>query len=296
MKKLIKIGIAFCLFIASSTNAQITKKVSGFNHVESVASDGKFIYAADIGKELNPTAKDGDGKIIKLDKKGQIVDENFVKEKLDAPKGLAINKGILYVNDVDRILAIDLKTGVKLYEIDFSKDSSFLNDIVVWDNKTLYVSATDKNKLFKVNLNDKSYSEIKTDITIAGINGLFCYKKANRIYVNGFGSDNKPNGILGYVNLKDNSFTRITNLEGYYDGIFISKDVLYVSNWVAFEKKGIIQGIGIYGSNRVTTINKSELIAGPADFIIVKDQLIVPAMMTGEIHFIKLDSDLSLKL
>jgi hypothetical protein len=296
MKNITKIGIVFCLFIASNNYAQKTKIISGFNHVESVAIDGKFIYAADIGKELNPTAKDGDGKIIKLDKKGQIVDANFVKEKLDAPKGLAINKGILYVNDVDRILAIDLKTGVKLYEIDFSKDVSFLNDIAVWDNKTLYVSATDKNKLFKVNLVDKTYSEIKTDTTISGINGLFCYKKASRIYVNGFGSDNKPNGIIGYINLKDNSFTRITNLEGYYDGIFISKDVLYVSNWVAFEKKGIIQGIGIYGSNRVTTINKYELIAGPADFIIVNDQLIVPAMMTGEIYFIKLESDLSLKL
>jgi DNA-binding beta-propeller fold protein YncE len=296
MKNITKIGIAFCLFIAGNNYAQKTKIISGFNHVESVAADGKFIYAADIGKELNPTVKDGDGKIFKLDKKGQIVDANFVNEKLDAPKGLAINKGVLYINDVDRLLAINIKTGDKLFEIDFSKDASFLNDIAVWDNKTLYVSATDKNKLFKVNLVDKSYSEIKTDKTIYGINGLFCHKKASRIYVNGFGSDNKPNGIIGYINLKDNSFTRITNLEGYYDGIFISKDVLYVSNWVAFEKKGIIQGIGIYGSNRFTTINKIELIAGPADFIIVNDQLIVPAMMTGEIHFIKLESDLSLKL
>ena len=296
MKNITTIGIAFCLLMASNTNAQKTKTISGFNHVESVASDGSFIYAADIGKELNPTAKDGDGQIIKLDKKGQIIDANFVKEKLDAPKGLAINKGVLYVNDVDRLVAINIKSGEKLFEIDFSRDASFLNDIAVWDNKTLYVSATDKNKLFKVNLVDKSYSEIKTDKIISGINGLFCYKKAKRIYVNGFGSENKPNGIIGYINLKDNSFTRITNLEGYFDGIFISKDVLYVSNWVAFEKKGIIQGIGIYGSKRVARIKTSTLIAGPADFIIVKDQLIVPAMMTGEIHFIKLDSDLSLKL
>jgi hypothetical protein len=296
MKNLITISIIFCLLIAKNTYAQITKTITGFNHIESIATDGKFIYAADIGKELNPIAKDGDGQIIKLDKKGKIVDTTFVKEKLDAPKGLAINKGVLFINDVGRLLAVDLKTGIKLYEIDFGKETSFLNDIAVWDNNTLYVSATDKSKLYKVNLTDKSYSEIKTDITIAGINGLFCYKKANRIYVNGFGSDNKPNGIIGYINLKDNSFTRITNLEGYYDGIFISKDVLYVSNWVAFEKKGIIQGIGIYGTNRVTTINKSELIAGPADFIIVKDQVIVPAMMTGEIHFIKLDSDLYMKL
>jgi hypothetical protein len=296
MKNLIKISLVFYQFMAINTNAQTAKTITGFNHVESVASDGKFIYAADIGKELNPTAKDGDGQIIKLDKKGKILDAFFVKEKLDAPKGLAINKGVLYINDIDRLLAIDLKTGNKLYEIDFRKDTSFLNDIAVWDNNTLYISATDKSKLYKVDLIDKSYSEVKTSATISGINGLFCYKKANRIYVNGFGSDNKPNGVVGYINLKDNTFTQITNLEGYYDGIFISKDVLYVSNWVAFEKKGIIQGIGIYRSNRIATINTSEKISGPADFIILNDQLIVPAMMSGEIHFIKLESDLSLKL
>ncbi len=293
--RIIKSGLLICLLIIVETNAQ-TKTVKGFNHIESVTTDGKFIYAADIGKELNPTTKDGDGQIIKLDRKGKILDANLVKEKLDAPKGLAINKEILFINDIDRLLAIDLKTGTKLYEIDFSEDTSFLNDIVVWDTNTLFVSATDKSKLYKVNLANKSYSEIKTDVIISGINGLFCYKKANRIYVNGFGSDNKPNGIIGYINLKDNTFTRISNLEGYYDGIFISNDVLFVSNWVAFEKKGIIQGIGIYGSNKVITINTSELIAGPADFIILNDQLIVPGMMTGEIHFIKLDNDLYLKL
>jgi len=150
--------------------------------------------------------------------------------------------------------------------------------------------------LFKVNLANKSYSEIKTDVTIAGINGLFCHKKASRIYVNGLGSDNKPNGVFGYINLKDYSFTRLTSLEGYYDGIFINNDILYVSNWVAFEKKGIIQGIAIYGSNRFITINGNDLIAGPADFIIVNNQMIVPEMMTGEIHFIELDQDLYLKL
>ena len=296
MKNIIKMSLIVCLFMALNCNAQTTKTITGFNHIESVATDGKFIYAADIGKELNPTAKDGDGQIIKLDKKGKVLDANFVKEKLDAPKGLAIIKEILFINDVDKLLAIDLRTGAKLYEIDFSKETSFLNDIVVWDNNTLYVSATDKSRLYKVNLSDKSYSEIKTDVTISGINGLFCYKKASRIYVNGFGSDNKPNGIIGYVNLKDNTFTRITNLEGYYDSIYISNDVLYVSNWVAFEKKGIIQGIGIFGSHKVETINVKELISGPADFIIENDLLIVPGMMTGEIHFIKLDNDLYLKL
>lgn len=285
----------FCLAFAVSSQAQITKTINGFHHVESVATDGKYIYAADIGNELNPTAKDGDGQIVKLDKKGNKIDVSFVKEKLNAPKGIAINKSTLFATDIDRIVAIDLNSGSKLYEIDFSKDSSFLNDIAIWDNNTLFVSATDKNKLYKVNLIDKTYSEIVTDKTISGINGLFCFNKANRLYVNGFGSDDKPNGGIGYINLKDNSFTKLTSLEGYFDGIYVSKDVLYFSNWVAFEKKGAVMAISLY-SNRCTKIASIDPIAGPADFCIQNDEMILPAMLTGEIHFIKLDGDLTLKL
>ncbi|MES2746830.1 MAG: hypothetical protein V4648_00535 [Bacteroidota bacterium] len=306
MRNVKRLSLVFCALIASQMNAQITKTITGFNHVESVVVDGKYLYAADIGKELQPTAKDGDGQIIKMDKKGEVQDANFAKEKLNAPKGLAIYNGILFINDIDRLVAIDINSGNKLYEIDFSAVTSFLNDIAVWDNNTLFVSASDKNKLYKVNLTDKSYSEIKTNKTIAGINGLFCYKKASRLYVNGFGSDNQPNGIIGYINLKDNSFTQLTALEGYFDGMFISKDVLYVSNWVAFEKtrgqqpelseaKGILMGISLF-SNRSAKIKEIEPIAGPADFFIQNDQLFLPAMMTGEIHLIKLDGDLSLKL
>lgn len=297
MKKLKQLSLAMSLLMAIATHAQ-TKKISGFNHVESVTSDGKNIYVADIGAALNPAAKDGDGKIIKLDKKEAIIDAVFVKETLNAPKGLAINNEILFVNDIDRLVAFDINSGSKLYEIDFSAASSFLNDIAVWDNKTLYVSATDKSKLFKVDLVSKSFSEIKTDQMIAGINGLFCHKKASRIYVNGFGSDNQPNGVVGYVNLKDNTFHKVTQMEGFYDGIFIHKDVLYVSNWMAFEKKGVVLAMGIYNQNgtKVRKINTGEPIAGPADFTIVNDQLIVPAMLSGEIHFISIDSDLSLKL
>lgn len=295
MKNKIKLSLLFGLCIALNSNAQNSKIITGFHHIKSVATDGRSIYVADIGKELNPNTKDGDGRILKLDKKGQILDSTFVKEKLDAPKGLAIDNGILFLNDIDRLLAIDLTTGTKLYEIDFSKDSSFLNDIAVWDSSTLYVTATDKSKLFKVNLNDKSYSEIKIDHPIYGINGLFCYKKANRLYINGFGTDNKPNGVVGYLNLKDNTFTKLTEVEGYYDGLYVVNDVLYVSNWIAFEKKGILFSIQLY-NNRVNVIKLPELIAGPADFIILKDQLIVPGMINGELHFIKLDTSLKQSL
>ena len=65
MKSLIKLTVV--LSTLSIANAQTTKTISGFSHIESVVTDGKFLYVADIGKELNPTGKDGDGKIFKLD-------------------------------------------------------------------------------------------------------------------------------------------------------------------------------------------------------------------------------------
>lgn len=65
------------------------------------------------------------------------------------------------------------------------------------------------------------------------------------------------------------------------------KTLLYISNWVAFEKKGIIQILNTK-TNQISQINLPELIAGPADFTIYKNQLIIPEMMAGTIRFINL--------
>lgn len=284
MKNLISKLFSTSLLITVSIQAQTAKIITGFNHIESVAEDDGYLYAADIGKALDPSARDGDGKVIKMDIAGNIINADFANEKLNAPKGLAIYKSVLYIADIDRVVAIDLKTGNKTYEIDFSKDSGFLNDIAVWDEHTLFVSATDKSKLFKADLNSKTYTEIKTSVSIPGINGLCCRKKADRLYVNGLGSDNQPNGIVGYINLKDNSFTQINMPPGYYDGIALKNGSLYVSDWVAFEPKGIVRETLTHDTDKVSLTTKSLRIPGPADFIISGDKLIVPAMLSGEIY------------
>ncbi|MCL9804975.1 hypothetical protein NAT51_05565 [Flavobacterium amniphilum] len=272
------------------SNAQEVRKVSGFNHIESVANDGTFLYVGDIGTALKPKNKDGDGKILKLDKNGKVVDANFIKEILNAPKGLTVDGDVLFATDIDRLLAFDLKTGNKLYEIEFNGASFFLNDIAVFDKNTLYVSATDKNKLFKVNLVDKTFVEVVMDKEVAGINGLYVDKKASRLYVNGFGTEGNPNGIVGYINFDNNKFTQITPIEGYYDGMVAYDGVLYFSNWIAFEKKGIIATMSL-ADNKVSSIKLSELISGPADFTVFRNQLVVPGMMDGTLNFISIQRE-----
>ncbi len=275
-----------------SSNAQEVNKVGGFNYPESVASDASFLYVADIGVKMRPTDKDGDGKILRLDKAGKVIDSNFFQEILNAPKGLAIEDNILFVADVDRVVAFDTKTGKKLYEIDFVPQTSFLNDIAIWDKTTLYVSATDKSKLFKVNLTNKSFEEVPTDVAIDGINGLYADKGASRLYVNGFGTNNKVNGTIGYINLKDNKFTQLIQLEGLYDGITIYQDVLYFTNWVAMEKKGILVSIDLLNNHKMTVMKLPEFIGGPADLTVSRDHLIIPGMLEGTLYFVNIRKEL----
>lgn len=293
MKNAIK-TVLLTLTMSLAVQAQTIRTVKGFNHPESVVANGRSLYVADIGTALAPNAKDGDGKIVKLDSKGTIIDANFVKEMLNAPKGITVYKDILFFTDIDKLFAVDAATGAVLYQVDFAGATQYLNDIAVWDANTVYVSATDVGKLFKVNLSEKKYTEVVTDKPLAGINGLYCYPKSNKLYVNTSGSGDKGNGVVGYVNLKKNTFIQLTAIEGLYDGLTVVNDVLYVSNWVAMEKKGILLSVQLSDS-RVNRVPVAELISGPADFIIDGNTIIVPAMLTGELHFIPFDNSVTPK-
>lgn len=273
-----------------SSNAQNYKKVIGFNHIESVTHDDEFLYAADIGVAMKPSEKDGDGKIIKLDKDGNVVDANYIKEKLNAPKGLTIANGVLFVADIDKLIAFEVKTGSKLYEVDFAGETNFLNDIAVWDDTTLYVSATDKSKLYKVDLSENKFEVVATDIEIKGVNGLYADKANNRLWINGFGTNGEANGVMGYLNIADKKFTAITPIEGYYDGVCIYDGVVYFTNWMAFEKKGIVASMSLI-DKKVKTMGLSEPISGPADFTVFKNRIVVPGMLDGSLNFITIQKE-----
>ncbi|WP_428223998.1 hypothetical protein [Flavobacterium sp.] len=291
MEKMKKIYLALAVISGVlSANAQNFKKVIGFNHIESVTHDDEFLYISDIGVAMKPTDKDGDGKILKLDRDGKIVDANYIKEKLNAPKGLTIANGVLFVADIDKIIAFEVKTGSKLYEVDFAGETTFLNDIIVWNDTTLYVTATDKSKIYKVDLSENKFEPIATDVEIKGANGLFADKENNRIWVNGFGANSEANGVMGYISLADNKFSAITPIEGYYDGLYVYDGVVYFSNWMAFEKKGIIASMSLI-DKKVKTVELSEPISGPADFTVFKNRIIVPGMLDGSLNFITIQKE-----
>jgi sugar lactone lactonase YvrE len=91
-----------------------------------------------------PTDVDNNGFIAEVSPEGKVTNAKFIaaaanKVKLDAPKGLGISKGILYVADIASVRKFDAKTGAPKGEIAVA-GASFLNDIAVATDGKIYVS------------------------------------------------------------------------------------------------------------------------------------------------------------
>ncbi len=96
------------------------------------------IYVSNI--EGDPLVKDGKGSISIIGKDGSIVAQDWITG-LNAPKGMAISNGKLYVTDIDELVEIDIATAKidKKYKV---AGAQFLNDTDAHDGKIYF---TDMN-------------------------------------------------------------------------------------------------------------------------------------------------------
>ncbi|MGF6928006.1 hypothetical protein QFZ48_003506 [Chitinophaga sp. W2I13] len=280
-----RISVLAFILMAGHTFAQQKLNNSAFMHApESVATDNNSYYIADIGEGGNPTKKDGNGIIFRMDKKGN---GTVFAKGLDAPKGAFILHHTLFVADIDKVKGYDLSTGKQLYNISLAPATVFVNDITAINDTTLVVSATDVNKLFLVYPGkNPRVEELVYTTPIKGTNGVTYDARSKKLYVCGFGGNNKPDGQIGYIDMTatEKVFKPLTSRPGYYDGIALAthNTQLIVSDWVAFEKKGILLKLDL-ASGLITTLNE-ELIAGPADFTLdATGAAIVPAMLEGNV-------------
>ncbi len=91
-----------------------------------------------------PLDADGNGYISELSPDGKVLRAKFVeggagKTKLDAPKGMGIAKGVLYVTDITVVRKFDAKTGAPKGDIAI-EGATFLNDVAVAADGRVYVS------------------------------------------------------------------------------------------------------------------------------------------------------------
>jgi hypothetical protein len=272
---------------AQAASVIIEKTISGFSSPESVAVVGGDVFVSNLGVKLEPTAKDGDGFISRLDRQGNIKALKWA-DKLDGPKGLIVVDGVLYVADIDRVLGYRVRDGKQVFALDMKASGSvFLNGFARYDNRRLLLSATDIGKVFVIDLPKQSFSELQFDSPPKGPNGM--KKAGSRLMVVEWGTDSKPNGNIKTYRLEGMQAklekAHDLNPSGYFDGIVdLGANRWLISNWVKFEPAGLLQVLDTR-TGKVTVANEKTPIAGPAD-IFLDDQrkLWVPGMMEGKVY------------
>lgn len=118
-----------------------------FSTPESVIYDEKndVLYVANINGQ--PLDRDNNGFISKVSTDGKIIILKWI-DKLDAPKGMGIYNGKLYVADIDHLVEIDISQGkiIKKYK---GKKAKFLNDVAIDKDGAVYVSDMKNNAIYK---------------------------------------------------------------------------------------------------------------------------------------------------
>lgn len=225
----------------------------------------KTIYVSNICGMHN--LKDSIGFISKLTDKGDFIEKEWISG-LNAPKGINIYKGKLYVTDIDEVLEIDLKTKEVLNRYRNSKASS-LNDVAIDKTGRVYITDTKSNRIYFVG-KDSLEIFIESD-DINRTNGILVYK--NHLIC---GSKNN----LIFINIKTKNIEIIADSIGYIDGIVaIGNKNIVVSDW-----KGKVQLVEI-DKGIETLLNTTPLNIYAADLGYIKSQklLLVPTFSDNKI-------------
>lgn len=179
---------------------------SGFKTPESVRYDAArdLWYVSNING--NPSEKDGNGFIVRLQADGKAMDSlPFIEGGkngvvLNAPKGMALVGDTLWVADIDVVRAFNAKTGAAIASIDI-KGARFLNDIVAAPDGSIYITDTGVHFDAKGQLSHPGPDRIVQVIgseykTVANFDGApgpngIAYDAANqRFIINAFASKN----------------------------------------------------------------------------------------------------------
>ncbi len=122
------------------------------------------LYVANING--GPGEKDNNGFISIVSMDGSVATEKWATG-MDAPKGMGLHNGRLFVADIDRVHEIDVATGAIVQEHRV-EGAVFLNDITV-DNEKVYVSDSRGGSIYLIE--NGNVSTFMSDVE--GPNGLF---------------------------------------------------------------------------------------------------------------------------
>lgn len=193
---------------------------------ESVLFDGahKQLYISNI--DGAPDGKDGKGSIGKLGLDGKIIAIDWVSG-LDAPKGMALYNGKLYVADLSNVVVIDVAKAAIIKRIPID-GAAFLNDVTVDSKGIVYISDSETGKIHRLE-NDKVTTYLEG---FARPNGLLAV--GNDLYVLASGAMYKVGADKKQTQIAEGMEASTDGIEEVKPGEFIvscwSGVVYYVKN------------------------------------------------------------------
>ena len=277
------LGLTAC---GESASGGLTKlwELPGFENPESVlpSADASVLYVSNVTGA--PDKKDGVGFISKMSPDGKMITLKWV-EGLDAPKGMALHGGKLYVSDIDQLVEIDVAGG-KVANRYPGAGAKFFNDLAVDKDGRIYVSDMAANKIWRL---DGGKFEVWLDsAALKNPNGLLVQGDnlivaAWGVMTDGFAT--KVPGNLLTVSLADKSVKDLGNGKpvGNLDGLEPFHGDYLVSDWMV----GKVFKITAAGDATLL----AELKPGTADlgYIPATRMMFLPMMNDGKVVAYKME-------
>ncbi|MEW6432053.1 MAG: SMP-30/gluconolactonase/LRE family protein [Myxococcota bacterium] len=220
---------------------------------EGLATPESVLYDAETDTYLvsningAPTDKDNNGYIAEFSPDGAVVKAKLIAGgengvTLNAPKGMALVNGVLYVADIDTVRLFDRKTGAPKGEAPV-KGATFVNDLSAGPDGKVYFTDSGLTPKFEGSGTDALYvlepgkkPKVKALLTSKGLphpNGIVATK--DTLYVNFFGA-----GEIRAYDLKGKAKGEAMKVPaGGLDGLVMLGDELLVSSW---EGKAVYRG------------------------------------------------------
>lgn len=282
------LAILFILSNTGSSELAVVKEITGLNLPENFIYDpvSDSFFISNLGPSSGPSGTDNDGYITRLS-------GDFTKRidrwiaggngiSLNAPKGLAVYNGVLFVADIDRLLGFFIKTGKQVLEMKLKNmGAAFLNDVAADDAGNIYITCTGSGNVFRYSTVKKISDVWITNGMITAPNGIVFLPDENAFIILDYAE-----GIIykfDYAAKKiSETTTGYTSLDGAdYD----LKGNLYFSSYT----RGKIWVMARGADARLVY----EVDSSPADISVDRKHgyLLVPLMMDNKAVVLRLPKD-----